>query len=94
MMGKDEPVMLKTFKDSGWHVHWHGDERGGNYFSFMAGKRVPQQGDDAYLDDDWRLVLGAIERIRTYQGDNRFASICRCFTPTRPMPWRSRVLAP
>ena len=106
MMGKDEPVLIKILKDSGYHVwwggkndlipgeigfddyctekfapapcapetnlhsnadNWRGAPEGDNYFSFYAGRRG-QEGVP-YVDNDWRLIQGAVDRILSYEGD-------------------------
>ena len=47
---------------------WRGDPAGDNYYSFYAGKLDTGE-DDIYCDGDWACVLGAIDFIRNYDGE-------------------------
>ncbi len=48
---------------------WRGPVDGPNYFSFLKGKLVKPEGEPFYCDGDWAHVLGAIDFIRNYDGD-------------------------
>ena len=52
----------------GGDMAWRGPADGDHYFSFVKGKL--DKGDDAiYCDGDWAIVLGALDFIRQYQGE-------------------------
>ncbi len=42
---------------------WRGDPDGDNFFSFFAGK-LDKGDEDIYVDNDWAMVLGAIDLIK------------------------------
>lgn len=50
---------------------WRGDPKGDNYYSFFAGK-LDTQGSDIYFDFDWAMILGAIDFIKSYEGEKPF----------------------
>ena len=50
------------------HTAWRGNPDGDNYYSFLAGKVEPREGD-TYIDNDWAQVLDAIEFMKSYDGD-------------------------
>ncbi len=52
----------------GGNMAWRGEPGGDNFFSFFKG-RLDKGGDKFYGDDDWGMVLGAIDFIRGYDGD-------------------------
>lgn len=61
---------------------WRGEVKGDNYFSFMKGKL--DKGDkDIYCDGDWANVLGAIDKIKSYNGD---APLCLYIPISYPHP--------
>ncbi|MBW2690332.1 MAG: sulfatase-like hydrolase/transferase [Deltaproteobacteria bacterium] len=47
---------------------WRGEKGGDNFFSFFKGK-LEKGTDEIYCDDDWAMVLGALDLIRSYDGD-------------------------
>jgi len=47
---------------------WRGAPDGDNYYSFLAGQ-LPTGEDSVYCDGDWANVLGAIDFIRSYEGE-------------------------
>ncbi len=61
---------------------WRGEVGGDNYFSFFKGK-LNKGEQDVYCDGDWAMVLGAIDRIRTYDGDQ---PLCIYLPLTYPHP--------
>jgi len=52
----------------GGDLSWRGEPGGDNFFSFMKGK-LDKGNEAAYCDGDWSMVLGAIDKIRSYKGD-------------------------
>ncbi len=61
---------------------WRGEPGGDNFFSFFKGK-LDTGGKDLYCDDDWAMVLGAIDRIRSYDGN---APLCLSLPLGHPHP--------
>ena len=47
---------------------WRGEPGTDSYYGFLAGK-LPTDGDDIYCDSDWANVLGAVDFIRSYDGE-------------------------
>ena len=47
---------------------WRGAADEDNYFSFFKGK-LDKKDKDIYCDSDWAMVLGAIDKIKNYDGD-------------------------
>ncbi len=47
---------------------WRGPKDGDNFFSFFKGK-LDKKDEDIYCDGDWATLLGAIDFIRQYDGD-------------------------
>jgi arylsulfatase A-like enzyme len=47
---------------------WRGEPDGDNYYSFYEGK-VDKGDEDTFCDNDWSMVLGAIDFIRGYDED-------------------------
>ena len=47
---------------------WRGDPDNELYFSFFKGK-LDKKDSDIYCDNDWAMILGAIEKIKNYTGD-------------------------
>jgi arylsulfatase A-like enzyme len=47
---------------------WRGEPGSDTYYGFLAGK-LPTGEDDIYCDGDWADVLGAVDFIRSYEGD-------------------------
>lgn len=62
MMGKDEPVLLKTLKDAGYYVWWGGKndlvpaENGYDDYCDIKYKpeRIPRKETNLHVSDDWR----------------------------------------
>ena len=61
---------------------WRGDPDDDNYFSFLKGK-LDSEGDPVYCDGDWANVLGALDFIRNYDGDQ---PLCIYLPLTYPHP--------
>lgn len=60
-------VKYKTEGDIRPNLHvaddWRGDPDGDNFYSFYAGQ-LDKGDDEIYLDNDWAMVLGAIDLIK------------------------------
>lgn len=73
---------------------WRGPPDGDNYYSFLAGE-LPTGEDDLYCDDDWANVLGAIDFISTYDGDQPLCIYLPLLYPHPPYgveePWFSSI---
>lgn len=61
---------------------WRGDPDRDNFYSFYAG-RIDCPGDDRPCDNDWANVQGAIDLIRSYDGDQ---PLCIYLPLTYPHP--------
>ncbi len=48
--------------------NWRGDPQGDHFYSFMRG-RLDCGGERLYADYDWATVLGALDFLRTYKGE-------------------------
>jgi arylsulfatase A-like enzyme len=55
----------------GGKMDWRGDANGDNFYSFYKG-RLDKGDDEIYLDNDWINVMGAIDFIRKYDGEQPF----------------------
>jgi arylsulfatase A-like enzyme len=53
-------------KDHHGFDDWRGRPDGDNYYSFYAGKVDKDPDEQQYMDNDWAMVLGAIEQIKDY----------------------------
>ncbi|MBD3244089.1 MAG: sulfatase-like hydrolase/transferase [Chitinivibrionales bacterium] len=73
---------------------WRGERDSDTWFSFMAGK-LPTDDDDIYCDNDWAHVLGAIDFIRRYDGDQPVCIYLPLLYPHPPYgvedPWFSLI---
>jgi arylsulfatase A-like enzyme len=73
---------------------WRGTPDGDNFFSFFRG-RLDKEQDDFYCDFDWEIILGAIDFIRRYDGDQPFFLNLSLFFPHPPYcveePWYSLI---
>ncbi len=73
---------------------WRGDPDGDNFFSFFKG-RLDKGDKDIYCDGDWAMVLGAIDRIRSHEGDQPLCLYLPLSYPHPPYcveePWYSLV---
>jgi arylsulfatase A-like enzyme len=71
---------------------WRGPPEGDLYYSFLRG-RLDQEGDAVYGDSDWANVLGALDFIRSYDGDRPFCLYLPLQYPHPPYcveePWFS-----
>jgi arylsulfatase A-like enzyme len=61
---------------------WRGPADGDNYFSFFKGK-LDTKGDRLYCDGDWANVLGALDFLREYEGEQ---PLCIFLALTYPHP--------
>ncbi|MDP6490622.1 MAG: sulfatase-like hydrolase/transferase, partial [Kiritimatiellia bacterium] len=71
---------------------WRGEHGDDNYFSFYKGKL--EKGDkELYCDGDWANVLGAIDKIRSYDGNEPLCLYIPLSYPHPPYcveePWYS-----
>lgn len=55
----------------------------GNAYSFYAGK-LDKQAEELYCDEDWALVLGAIDFIRNYNGEQPYCIYLPLLYPHPP----------
>jgi len=71
---------------------WRGDPDGDNYYSFFRGKLDTEE-DDIYCDSDWAMVLGALDFIRNYEGEQPLCIYLPLSNPHPPYnveePWYS-----
>lgn len=74
---------------------WRGEPEGDNYYSFYAGKLEKDPTEEAYYDNDWANVLGAIEFIKKAPGDQPICIYLPLLYPHPPYgvedPWFSRI---
>ncbi len=64
-------------------AEWRGAADSDRYYSFFAGKLPHSPDYDHYHDSDWANVLGAVNLIRSYQGDQ---PLCIYLPLTYPHP--------
>ena len=76
----------------GGDLDWRGDPKGDNFYSFFKG-RLDREDDPFYCDRDWANVLGAIDFLRDYRGDQPVCVYLPLSFPHRPTAWRSRGTA-
>ncbi len=73
---------------------WRGEPGGDNFFSFFKG-RLDKGDKDIYCDGDWIQVFGAIDKIRSYDGDQPLCIYLPLGYPHPPYcveePWYSVV---
>lgn len=73
---------------------WRGEPGGDNFFSFLKG-RLDTQGEPCYCDGDWANVLGAIDFLRSYEGDRPLCLYLPLLYPHPPYcveePWYSLI---
>ncbi|MFW5893747.1 MAG: sulfatase-like hydrolase/transferase [Verrucomicrobiota bacterium] len=73
---------------------WRGKADDDSYYSFYVG-RMDTEDDDFYYDKDWANVLGAIEVIRNYEGDQPLCIFLPLTYPHPPYaveePWYSLI---
>lgn len=74
---------------------WRGDPGGDNYYSFYVGRIETPPGAAFYGDSDWANVLGAIELIRTWRGNQPLCIYLPLTYPHPPYavedPWYSAI---
>lgn len=77
----------------GW-TPWRGEPGSDTYYSFMAGK-LPTDDDDIYCDGDWAQILGAIDFISSYEGEQPVCIYLPLLYPHPPYgveePWFSAI---
>ncbi len=66
----------------GGDLAWRGQEDGDNFYSFFKG-RLDNEGDSLYCDNDWAMVLGALDFVRNYDGEK---PLCVYLPLTYPHP--------
>ena len=73
---------------------WRGDPEGDNYYSFYAGKLDTGE-DDVYYDNDWAMVDGAVDVIRSAGDDQPLCIYLPLSYPHPPYgvedPWYSQI---
>ncbi|MFX1339128.1 MAG: sulfatase-like hydrolase/transferase [Promethearchaeota archaeon] len=73
---------------------WRGKPDSDTYYSFYAGK-LDTMGDDIYFDLDWSMILGVIDFIRNYKGENPLCIYLALANPHPPYgieePWFSKI---
>jgi arylsulfatase A-like enzyme len=73
---------------------WRGESGSDTYYGFYAGK-LPKGDEDIYCDGDWAMVLGAIDFIRQYKGDQPLCIYLPLLYPHPPYgvedPWYSMI---
>ena len=76
----------------GGDLEWRGGPDGDNFYSFFKG-RLDKGTDDIYCDGDWAMVLGALDFIRDYDGDQPLCVYLPLSYPHPPYcveePWYS-----
>jgi arylsulfatase A-like enzyme len=74
---------------------WRGEPDGDKYYSFYIGRLPHSVGWDHYHDTDWANVLGAIEFLRNYQGEQPMCIYLPLTYPHPPYaveePWYSAI---
>lgn len=66
----------------GGDLAWRGPEDGDNFYSFFKGK-LDKADEPVYCDNDWAMVLGALDFIGGYDGDQ---PLCIYLPVTYPHP--------
>jgi arylsulfatase A-like enzyme len=73
---------------------WRGEPGSDTYYGFYAGK-LDKGDDEVYCDGDWAMVLGALDFIRGYEGDQPLCLYLPLGYPHPPYgveePWFSLV---
>ena len=73
---------------------WRGERGSDTYYGFYAG-RLDTGDDDIYCDKDWADLLGAVDFLRSYDGDQPFCLYLALFYPHPPYgveePWYSAI---
>jgi arylsulfatase A-like enzyme len=75
-------------------TEWRGDPGSDTYYGFYAG-RLDKGDDDIYCDHDWAMVLGAIDFVRSYDGEKPLCLYLPIGYPHPPYgvedPWFSMI---
>ena len=78
----------------GGDLAWRGEVDGDNFYSFYKG-RLDADGADRYFDTDWAMVMGALDFIRNYDGDQPWCIFLPIGYPHPPYcvedPWFSAI---
>lgn len=78
----------------GGDLSWRGEPEGDNFYSFFKGKLDPE-GDPVFGDSDWARVMGAVDRIRSYEGEKPLCLYLPIDYPHPPYcvedPWFSLI---
>ena len=73
---------------------WRADPGSDAYYSFYAG-RLDAGSDDIYCDPDWAVILGALDFIRSYDGEQPLCVYISLLFPHPPYaveePWFSMI---
>ncbi|MCA9987559.1 MAG: sulfatase-like hydrolase/transferase [Anaerolineales bacterium] len=78
----------------GGDLAWRGEPGGDNFYSFLKG-RLEKGSEPVYCDTDWAMVLGALDFVRGYDGEQPFALYLPLSYPHPPYcveePWYSLI---
>ncbi|MHA2179909.1 MAG: sulfatase-like hydrolase/transferase [Promethearchaeota archaeon] len=73
---------------------WRGKPEDDTYYSFFAGKLNPRYGE-IYFDFDWAITLGAIDFLKSYNGEKPLCMYIALSAPHPPYgieePWFSKI---
>ena len=76
----------------GGNMAWRGTPDGDNYYSFFKGK-LAKGTDPFYCDGDWAMVLGTLDFVRSYEGEQPLCIYLPIGSPHPPYcveePWYS-----
>ena len=86
--------LTKREDTHGGDLAWRGQPEGDNYYSFMKGK-LEKGEEPLYCDDDWAVILGAIDFLNDYDGDQPLCLFLALGYPHPPYcveePWFSII---
>jgi len=75
-------------------LSWRGDKDGDNFFSFYKGL-LDKEDEEVFADQDWGYVLGAIDFLHRYDGDQPLCIYLPLIFPHPPYcveePWYSQI---
>jgi arylsulfatase A-like enzyme len=78
----------------GGDLAWRGQKDGDGFYSFFKGK-LDKKDDDLYCDNDWAMVLGALDVIRHFDQDQPLCIYLPLAYPHPPYcveePWYSMI---
>ena len=78
----------------GGDLAWRGQKHGDNFYSFFKG-RLDKKHDEFYCDEDWAVVLGALDFIRSYDGETPLCIYLSLNNPHPPYcvedPWYNLI---